>query len=60
MIQKSKNEVFGYFLEFGLLDRLDIAYCRFVGGDGNGNGCYCIVMSRIDLDSQNSKRNSHC
>ena len=28
MIQKSKNEVFGYFLEFGLVDRLDIAYCE--------------------------------
>ena len=28
MIQKSKNEVFGYFLDFGLLDRLDIAYCE--------------------------------
>ena len=27
MIQKAKNEVFGHFLEFGLLDRLDIAYC---------------------------------
>ena len=26
MIQKAKNEVFGHFLEFGLLDRLDIAY----------------------------------
>ena len=25
MIQKAKNEVFGHFLEFGLLDRLDIA-----------------------------------
>ena len=23
----AKNEVFGYFQEFGLLDRLDIAYC---------------------------------
>ena len=27
MIQKPKKEVFGYFLEFGLLDRLDIVYC---------------------------------
>ena len=27
MIQKPKKEVFGHFLEFGLLDRLDIAYC---------------------------------
>ena len=27
MIQKVKKEVFGHFLEFGLLDRLDIAYC---------------------------------
>ena len=27
MIQKAKNEVFGHILEFGLLDRLDIAYC---------------------------------
>ena len=27
MIQKAKNEVFGHSLEFGLLDRLDIAYC---------------------------------
>ena len=27
MIQSAKNEVFGHFLEFGLLDRLDIAYC---------------------------------
>ena len=26
MIQTPKKEVFGYFLEFGLLDRLDIAY----------------------------------
>ena len=27
MIQRAKKEVFGRFLEFGLLDRLDIAYC---------------------------------
>ena len=27
MIQIAKKEVFGHFLEFGLLDRLDIAYC---------------------------------
>ena len=27
MIQKPKNYVFGNFLEFGLLDWLDIAYC---------------------------------
>ena len=27
MIQRAKKEVFGHFLEFGLLDRLDIAYC---------------------------------
>ena len=27
MIQKAKKEVFGHFLEFGLLDRLDIADC---------------------------------
>ena len=27
MIQRAKNEVFGHFLEFGLLDRLDTAYC---------------------------------
>ena len=27
MIQRAKIEVFGHFLEFGLLDRLDIAYC---------------------------------
>ena len=26
MIQRAKIEVFGHFLEFGLLDRLDIAY----------------------------------
>ena len=26
MIQKAKNEVFGHFLEFGLLDRTDTAY----------------------------------
>ena len=28
MIQKPKKQLFGYFLEFGLLDRLDIAYCE--------------------------------
>ena len=27
MIQRAKIEVFSHFLEFGLLDRLDIAYC---------------------------------
>ena len=27
MIQRAKKEVFGHFLELGLLDRLDIAYC---------------------------------
>ena len=27
MIQKVKKDVFGHFLEFGLLDRPDIAYC---------------------------------
>ena len=26
MIQRAKNEVFDHFLEFGVLDRLDIAY----------------------------------
>ena len=26
MIQRAENEVFGHFLEFGLLDRFDIAY----------------------------------
>ena len=26
MIKRAKNEVFGHFLEFGLLVRLDIAY----------------------------------
>ena len=26
MIKRAKNEVFGHFLEFGLLDQLDIAY----------------------------------
>ena len=26
MIQSAKNEVFGHYLEFGLLDQLDIAY----------------------------------
>ena len=26
MIQRAKKVVFGHFLEFGLLDRLDIAY----------------------------------
>ena len=27
MTQRAKKEVFGHFLEFGLLDWLDIAYC---------------------------------
>ena len=27
MIQIAKNELFGHFLEFGPLERLDIAYC---------------------------------
>ena len=27
MTQKTKKEVFGPFIEFGLLNRLDIAYC---------------------------------
>ena len=27
MIQRAKKDVLGHFLEFGLLDRLDIAYC---------------------------------
>ena len=27
MIQRDKKEVFGHFLEFGLLDRVDIANC---------------------------------
>ena len=27
MVQRAQKEVFGHFLEFGLLDRLDIAYC---------------------------------
>ncbi len=27
MIQSAKKEFLGHFLEFGLLDRLDIAYC---------------------------------
>ena len=26
MIQRAKKEVFGHFLDFGLLDRLNIAY----------------------------------
>ena len=27
MIQSAKKEVFGHFMQFGLSDRLDIAYC---------------------------------
>ena len=27
MVQRAQKEVFGHFLEFGLLDRLDVAYC---------------------------------
>ena len=27
MIQRAKKEFFDHFLEFGQLDRLDIAYC---------------------------------
>ena len=27
MQKRAENEVFGHFLEFGLLDRLDIGYC---------------------------------
>ena len=27
MIQRAPKEVFGHFREFGLLDRLDVAYC---------------------------------
>ena len=30
MQKRAKNEVFGHFLEFGLLDRFDIAYCEMI------------------------------
>ena len=36
MIQSAKNEVFGHFLEFGLLDRLDIAYF-------DGTKCFLLL-----------------
>ena len=32
MIQKAKKEGFGHFLEFNLLDRLDVAYIIEVTG----------------------------
>ena len=50
MIQKAKNEVFGHFLEFGLLDRLDIAYCDSFT---NFRQCY-----QVKLDHSEIKKNA--
>ena len=42
MIQRAKNEVFGRFLTFGMLDQLDITYC-------DSNKCLptCIYISAM-------------
>ena len=42
MIYRAKNEVFGRFLKFGMLDQLDIAYC-------DSNKCLptCIYISAM-------------
>ena len=32
MIQRAKKDVFGHFMDFGLLERLYIAYCDTIKG----------------------------
>ena len=57
MIQRPRKEVFGHFLEFGLLDRLDIAYydstkCFSTFGNGNRS---CIIKVRFKMSETNCK-----
>ena len=47
MIQRAKVEVFGHFLEFGLLDRLDIAYF-------DGTKCF-LTLSGCERSFKNQK-----
>ena len=35
MIQRAKKEVFGYFMDFGMLERLYIANCDTIKGFSN-------------------------
>ena len=49
MIQSAKNEVFGHYLEFGQLDRLDIAYCESINAPAHfGNVTRpCRIIKRL-------------
>ena len=47
MIQRAKKEVFGHFRDFGLLDRLGIAYCdgiKCFSGFGNLTRSWTIIQ----------------
>ena len=61
MIRIAKNEVFGRFLEFGTLDRLDIAYfdrTKLCSRFGNCNSHAGLFKNRKNafLDDQNSQK----
>ena len=49
MIPSAKNEVFGHYLEFGQLDRLDIAYCESINAPAHfGNVTRpCRIIKRL-------------
>ena len=50
MIQRAKKEVFGHFRDFGLLDRLGIAYCdgiKCFSGFGNLTRSWTIIQKSL-------------
>ena len=50
MIQRAKKEVFGHFRDFGLLHRLDIAYCdgtKCFSGFGNLTRSWRIIQKSL-------------
>ena len=50
--QKGKKEVLGHFLEFGLWDRLDIAYCDFT--------LYSLTFDKITRSCWITRKSEKC
>ena len=46
MIQRPKNEVFGYFLYSDLLDRPDMTY---------GDGAKCVQVKKVEVGTPRSR-----
>ena len=59
MIQRAKKEVFGHFRDFGLLDRLGIAYCdgiKCFSGFGNLTRSWRIIQKSLKYILNDPKR----